>query len=251
VITFRPSIVENPRRSLAITEYQTRRIQGLELNRSTVQEVSMKKLFFGFSLIYLLVSLSACAPVTLVRADIASDFTSSNVAASGIAAAPIQGYKFLGIVNQNQRANIDLRLEQALRNLFGSRSLGGQGSLSSVKQKNIDGEFLAALNEYDLRGTMRTDSFDQALETMDFRYLVLPRLQYAESKIGSQWLFFPTVESKATLDLAIYDRQNRRVVTDIITNGFATKGFFGGGLIDAALDQSLNTALSVLKSRVR
>jgi hypothetical protein len=163
-------------------------------------EVLMNKLFFGFTLVCFLAGLNSCAPATLVRAEIASDFTSSNVADSGIAAAPIQGYKFFGIVNQNQRSKIDLRLEQALRNLFGNRSLGGEESLLSAKEKNIDGDFLAALNEYDLRGTVRIDSFDQTLDAMDFRYLVLPRLQYAESKIGFQWLFFPTVESKAMID---------------------------------------------------
>ncbi len=217
---------------------------------ASVTEVIMKKLF-GLTVLGFLFVLNSCAPVTLVRADIASDFTRQNVSSAGIVEAPIQAMNYYTVIGANQRTRIDERIAQELRGLFGERTAGGSDTLRLAREKNLDGELLAALNQYDLRGTLRPDSLDRVLEALNMRYIVLPRMQHAASEIARQWFIFPSIESSATLNLAVYDRQNRRVVTDIITNGFASKGFFGGGLIDAALDQSLNTALSVLKSRVR
>ncbi len=213
-------------------------------------EVIMKK-FFGLTVLGFLFVLNSCAPVTLVRANIASDFTRQNVSSAGIIEAPIQAMNYYSIIGAGQRSRIDDRISRELQSMFGERTAGGADTLRLAREQNLDGELLAALNQYDLRGTLRPESLDRVLEALDMRYMVLPRMQHAASELATQWFFFPSIESSATLNLAVYDRQNRRIVTDIITNGFATKGFFGGGLIDAALDQSLSTALSVLKSRVR
>jgi hypothetical protein len=211
----------------------------------------MKK-FFALILFAMLIGLNSCAPTTLVRADIASEFTRDRVGKEGIALTEFQVQQPFELINQSKRGQIDARIENKLTALFGEKTLNAAKTLQNLKPSNQDGELLAALNEYKLFGRLRPDSLDRALEALDSRYLVMSRLQSGDAgRIGSEFLIFPTIETYATISLGVYDRQSRRLVTEIITNGFAKKGLFGGGLIDAAVDQAVDTALGVLKSRVK
>jgi hypothetical protein len=209
------------------------------------------KLRFGLIFLGLLVGLSACAPMTLVRADVASEFTRDRVSKEGIALSEFQMMQPFELITQSKRNQIDGRIQSSLTALFGEKTLSITTTLNNLKPTSQDGELLAALNEYKLYGRLRPDSLDRALESLNCRYLVMSRFQSGDAgRIGREWLIFPTIETYATISLAVYDRQSRRLVTEIITNGFAKKGVFGGGLIDWALDQAVDTALGVLKSRV-
>ncbi len=192
----------------------------------------------------------SCAPVTLIRANIEADFTRASVTKFGIVAAPMQVRNFLSIITLDQRDRMDARTGATLQALFGPGARGRDETLEAAKSKNLDGDLLAAMNQYDLQGTLRHETLDAVLDAVGARYMVLPRMQYAGTSIGG-WFIFTTIDSSATVNLLVYDRVGQRVVTDIITNGYASRGLFGGGLLDAALDQSLDNGLSALKARVQ
>jgi hypothetical protein len=184
------------------------------------------------------VMFTACAPITLIRANVEVEFTRTNVAKLGIVAVPVQ------------RDRMDIRAKNTMQSLFGETAYGRDETLEAVKAQNLDGDLLAALNQYDLQGTLRREVFDAVLDAIGARYMVLMRMQYAGSSVGG-WFIFTSLDSSATFNLIVYDRVNGRVVTDVLTNGYASRGLFGGGLIDAAVDQAFDNALSALKARVK
>jgi hypothetical protein len=196
------------------------------------------------------VMFTACAPITLIRANVEVEFTRTNVAKLGIVAVPVQVRNFLNVIRPDQRDRMDIRAKNTMQSLFGETARGRDETLEAVKAQNLDGDLLAALNQYDLQGTLRREVFDAVLDAIDARYMVLMRMQYAGSSVGG-WFIFTSLDSSATFNLIVYDRVNGRVVTDVLTNGYASRGLFGGGLIDAAVDQAFDNALSALKARVK